>query len=75
MTANELLELIRLGGYSIVVNGESLNVSPSFSIDDEMAQLITANKPELIELLNEEQGVRSKLTHVNPNTAKCHLLC
>ena len=54
-TANELLEMMRLGCYTIEVKGGGIEVSPAFSIDDEMADLIRLHKAELIKLLESEK--------------------
>jgi hypothetical protein len=62
MTAYELLELMRLGCYSItIVNNNQLDISPAFSIDEEMAELITLHKAELIEILNAEAGGKKEV--------------
>ena len=53
-TAKELLEMMRLGCYTIELKGSVLEVSPSFSIDDEMADLIRLHKADLIKLLESE---------------------
>ncbi len=53
-TAAELLEVMRLGCYTIEVKGGALEVSPAFSIDDEMADLIRLHKAELIKILESE---------------------
>jgi hypothetical protein len=53
-TAKELLEMMRLGCYKIELKGDLLEVSPAFSIDDEMADLIRLHKAELIKLLESE---------------------
>ena len=55
-TATELLEMMRLGCYSIEVKGSELEVSPAFSIDDEMADLIKTHKTGLIKILKKENG-------------------
>ena len=55
MTAKELLELMRLGGYSIQHAGGSIEVSPH-SVDNEMIELIKRHKSELIKLLEREQA-------------------
>jgi hypothetical protein len=55
-TAEELLEMMRLGCYTIEVNGGVLEVSPAFSIDDEMADLIRLHKADLIKLLQSEKA-------------------
>lgn len=55
-TAKELLEMMRLGCYTIGVKGGVLEVSPAFSIDDEMADLITTHKADLIKLLESENN-------------------
>lgn len=56
-TAAELLEMIRLGCYTIDAKGNVLEVSPAFSIDDEMAVLIRQHKAELIKILESEVAV------------------
>lgn len=56
-TATELLEMMRLGCYTIEVKADLLEVSPAFSIDDEMANLIKMHKAELIQLLESEIAV------------------
>jgi arginase family enzyme len=53
-TADELLKIMRLGCYTIVLNGSVLEVSPAYSIDKEMAELIIKHKAELIEILKNE---------------------
>ena len=53
-TAKELLEMMSLGCYTIEVKGGVLEVSPAFSIDDEMADLITSHKAGLIKILESE---------------------
>lgn len=53
-TAIELLEMMRLGCYTIEVKGGVLEVTPAFSIDDEMANLIKVHKSELIKILEGE---------------------
>ena len=53
-TAKELLEMMRLGCYTIEVKGGVLEVSPAFSIDDEMEDLIRLHKANLIKLLESE---------------------
>ncbi len=50
-TAAELLEIMRLGCYTVQVKGGFVEVSPVFSVDDEMAYLIRMNKAELIKIL------------------------
>jgi len=52
--AKELLEIIRLGFYTIELNNGFIEVSPAFSVDDEMKDLIKAHKAELIKLLESE---------------------
>ena len=49
--ASDLLNAILEGGYLIEVKGSVLEVSPAFSIDDEMADLIMEHKAELIKIL------------------------
>jgi hypothetical protein len=53
-TANELLEMILLGCYKIELKGKLLEVSPAFSIDNEMADLIRLHKAEIIKILERE---------------------
>lgn len=53
-TATELLEMMRLGCYTIELKGSVLEVSPAFSIDDEMADLIRMHKADLIKILESE---------------------
>ena len=53
-TAKELLEMMRLGCYTIALKGSVLEVSPAFSIDDEMADLIRLHKADLIKILESE---------------------
>ena len=53
-TAKELLDEMRLGCYTIEVKGSVLEISPAFSIDDEMADLIRLYKAELIKILESE---------------------
>ena len=55
-TATELLEMMRLGCYTIEVKGGVLEVSPAFSIDDEMADLIRLHKADLIKLLESDKA-------------------
>lgn len=52
--ASDLLNAILEGGYLIEVKGGVLEVSPAFSIDDEMADLIRMHKADLIKLLESE---------------------
>jgi hypothetical protein len=52
-TAKELLEIMRLGCYTIELKNSMLEVTPAFSIDDEMAELIKKYKPDLIKLLSD----------------------
>jgi|TARA_B110000908_G_scaffold110152_1_gene129130 hypothetical protein len=54
MSASELLKVMKLGRYEIVVNGDYLEVSPAFSVDDEMIELLTVHKSDLISLLKDE---------------------
>lgn len=56
-TAKELLEMMRLGCYTIEVKGSALEVSPAFAIDDEMADLIRTHKADLIKILESEVAV------------------
>lgn len=53
-TAKELLEMMRLGCYTMEVKSGVLEVSPAFSIDDEIADLIRLHKAELIKILEKE---------------------
>ena len=50
-TAKELLEMMYLGCYTVNLKDCTLEVSPAFAIDDEMADLIKKHKAELINLL------------------------
>lgn len=59
-TAEELLKMMRLGCYKVESRESVLEVSPSFSIDDEMASLIRKYKTELLNIL--ENNYRSKET-------------
>jgi len=54
-TAKELLELMRLGCYTIEVKGGVLEVSPAFSIDYELADLVKLHKAQLIEIVKGEK--------------------
>ena len=45
---------MKLGRYEVVVNGDYLEVSPAFSVDDEMIELLTVHKSDLISLLKDE---------------------
>ena len=51
LSATELLELMRLGEYSINIVGDELEVSRAFSIDEEMAKYIRMHKAEIISIL------------------------
>lgn len=53
-TPQALLDLMRLGGYSVSVNGDSLEVSQARWIDEELAGLITSHKTGLIKILESE---------------------
>lgn len=53
--ASDLLNAILEGGYLIELKGNVLEVSPAFSIDDEMADLIKMHKAGLIKLLESEK--------------------
>ncbi len=53
-TAEELLKMMRLGCYKVESRESVLEVSPSFSIDDEMASLIRLHKADLIRILESE---------------------
>lgn len=46
-TPQALLDLMRVGGYGVNVNGDSLEVSQSQWIDDELAYLIRTYKDDL----------------------------
>ena len=48
-----LLEIIR-AGYSIELVEGNIRVSPAFSIDDEMVDLIRLHRAELIKILESE---------------------
>ena len=54
--AKHLLEIIRAGYLIELVEG-IIKVSPAFSIDDEMADLIRLHKAELIKLLESENNI------------------
>lgn len=58
-TAKELLEMMRLGCYTIGIKDGMLEVSPAFSIDDEMANLIRMHKVDLINILRSEEGLKN----------------
>jgi hypothetical protein len=51
--AEHLLEIIR-AGYSIELVEGTIRVSPAFSIDDEMADLIRLHRAELSKILESE---------------------
>ena len=53
-TPQALLDLMRVGGYSVSVNGDRLEVSQAQWIDAELADLITSHKAGLIKLLESE---------------------
>lgn len=53
-TPQALLDLMRIGGYSVSVNGDSLEVSQAQCIDAELAGLITSHKIGLIKILKSE---------------------
>ena len=53
-TPQALLDLMFLGGYSVSVNGDSLEVSQAHWIDEELAALITSHKVGLIKILESE---------------------
>ena len=46
----------RAGGYQFEVVNESLKITPSHAIDDEMRTLLKQHKPSLIKLLESEQS-------------------
>lgn len=54
-TPQALLDLMRVGGYGVNVNGDSLEVSQSQWIDDELAYLIRTYKDDLITILEKER--------------------
>jgi len=54
-TPQALLDLMRVGGYSVSVNGDSLEVSQAQWIDDELAYLIRIYKDDLITILEKER--------------------
>ena len=54
-TAAELLEIMRLGCYDVDIKDGFIEVSPAFSVDDEMADLIRMHKTELIKILESER--------------------
>lgn len=53
-SAIELLDTMREAGFTISVNGNDLEIKQSRWIDDELANLITKHKIELIKLLESE---------------------
>ena len=53
-TAKELLEMMYLGCYTVNLKCGTLEVSPAFAIDDDMAELIKLHKADLIKLLESE---------------------
>jgi|GEM_PF-2413017 hypothetical protein len=54
--AKELLQIIRLGFYSIELNNGFIEISPAFSIDNQMTDLIKTHKADLIKLLESESA-------------------
>jgi hypothetical protein len=54
MTSQELLERMRNGGYEITLKGEIIEVKQARWVDKELADLIRIHKPELIQLLKNE---------------------
>lgn len=54
--AKELLQIIRLGFYSIELNNSFIEISPAFSIDNQMTDLIKTHKADLIKLLESESA-------------------
>lgn len=52
--------MMRLGDYTIEVNGPLIKVSPAWCIDDEMEELIKRYKLQLMILLNIENNRISK---------------
>lgn len=52
LTATEVLDLMQLGDYKIEIVGDVLEVSPAFSIDEEMACYIKMHKAEIISILS-----------------------
>lgn len=54
MTAIQLLDLMRLGGYTVRLNGNRIEVTQARWIDEELAHLILQHKQGLIELLKIE---------------------
>jgi hypothetical protein len=54
ITANELLDVMRNCGFTIRVVGDSLEVRQARWIDDELADLITKHKVDLINILRKE---------------------
>lgn len=53
-TAQDLLEMMHLGCYTVEINDGMLEVSPAFAIDEEMANLIKLHKAQLIKTLQKE---------------------
>ena len=60
-TAKELLELMSLGCYTIEVKGGVLEVSPAFSIDYELADLVKLHKAQLIEIVKGESDAKHRI--------------
>jgi hypothetical protein len=54
ITANELLDAMRNCGFTIRVVGNSLEVRQARWIDDELEDLITKHKVDLITILREQ---------------------
>lgn len=54
-TANELLGAMRDCGFTINLDGDTLLVRQNQWIDDELADLITRHKTDLIKILESEE--------------------
>ena len=54
--AEWFLFICRAGGYEFKVGKDSLKITPSHAIDDEMRTLLKQHKPSLIKLLESEQS-------------------
>lgn len=55
LTASELLNQMRKAGFVVTLNGNKVNVKESRWIDDELADLITRHKTDLIKILESEE--------------------
>lgn len=55
LTASELLNQMRKAGFVVTLNCNKVNVKESRWIDDELADLITRHKTDLIKILESEE--------------------